>query len=438
MRFVGALVVAGAVAAVAAASVSQDFRFASKLPATGTPVGVAISNRGVVGAVNAALPGDLLVLSNGPTGLTVFDGGTAGPGSPRFDPIPSLTGATTLTTFRDATSGRDDVAVGGSNAIFIGVSDGSGGFTFRSIPIGGTPSDIMAGDFNGDGRDDLAWTDVASNDLVFALNNGSNFFLAPRAVSVGQSNATGQLVAGHAGSDADVDIFVATSMGVEIFEGVGDGTFGLPTNINLGKPSTSIAAADIDLDGLTDLVIGENNGFEVLHNQTATANGPDVFSGSFLSAGTGPVGAVITDVNGDHLLDVIALNRGSGNISTFLAKSAFDFTAANPSVPGFGPLSSVAVGRLNGDPFADIATVEDGSVDVFNGTGEGFPPAALPGLPFSLVPFFAGSTATRKRRPRRSHSPSARKPSTPRAREATSGTSTFRLRRRRSPAASST
>jgi hypothetical protein len=396
MRLVGAVVVAAAVAASAGAAVTQDFKFARKLPVTGTPVAVAISNLGVVGA--STLPRDLLVLSKNPTGVTVFDGTSAGPSSPLYAPFPDLFGPQALTTFRDATSGRDDIAIGGTNAVGVGVSNGSGGFTFRILPISGTPTDLAAGDFNGDGRDDLVWIDLASRDLDVALNNGSNFFLPPRGYDLGAATPTGELADGHVTTDADLDLFVATSQGVEIFENSGDGTFGFPIVINLGTPTTSLAAADIDLDGRTDVVVGESNRIEVLHNATVSVNEPTFAAIPItLVAGTTPVGVVAADVTRDSLLDLIVLNRGSGNITTFVAQSPFDFQAEQP-VAGFGDPLSVTVGRLDGDAFADIAYVATDSVFFFVGT-----PAVIfsapGGLPFSPVPSFKGSTGHKQTPP---------------------------------------
>jgi hypothetical protein len=394
-RFSGAFVIVAAVAVLAGAAAAQDIGFTEKLPVGGKPVDVSISNKGVTGASNGI--GDLIVLSNSPTTLTVFDGTSKGPASPRVDPILTLTGATSFTTFPDAGSGRDDVAVAGVNAIAIGVSDGSGGFTFHNLVINGTPNDIVSGDFNNDGFPDLAWIDVQSNDAAVSLNNGSNFFSAPRAIAIQQS-ATGDLMVGNANTDATPDVFVATSSGIVILEGVGDGSFGPPISFNLGQEPASLDTVDLDLDGLSDVVVGETGKIQVLHDTTKPGAATVTFSGVALTAGTGPVGVATGDISGDGIPDILGLSRGSGTLSTFVGLKSFGFTA-EPAVSAGVPVSGVTVGRLNDDPFQDVAAIESNGVAIFDGTGEKSGSAGPGGLPFLSTPSARGSTGHKETPP---------------------------------------
>src|SRR5439155_5181717 len=158
------------------------------------------------------------------------------------------------------TSGSVDFAVLCANGIAIGVTDGNGHFTFHVIPLtGANGGHIVSGHFNHDGRPDLAFTEPLGNNIGIALNTGGTNFTAPRAISVPQPNI-GDIEVGNFTADATPDVVVASGSGVTFFNGVGDGTFGLPIALPLNAHPTAIAAADIDLEGLTDIVVGEGNG----------------------------------------------------------------------------------------------------------------------------------------------------------------------------------
>ena len=252
------------------------------------------------------------------------------------------------------------------------------------------PDDIDSGDFNNDGFPDLVWIDVKSNDAAVSLSDGSGFFLAPRAIAIQQS-ATGDLAVGHANSDTTLDVFAATSNGIVVLENIGDGTFGLPIFVNLGQEPTSLDTADIDLDGLTDVVVGESGKVEVLHTATKPGTGAFTFTGFPLTAGSGPVGVATGDISGDGIPDILGLNQGSGTLSTFVASKTFNFTAG-PPVSANAPVTAVTIGRLNGDAFQDVAALESNGVAIFDGTGEKSGSPAPAGLPFVSTPSAKGST----------------------------------------------
>jgi hypothetical protein len=79
-----------------------------------------------------------------------------------------------------------------------------------------------------------------------------------------------------------------------------------------------------------------------------------------------PVGVVVDDLTRDNLVDVIALNRGSGNVSTNLGSGAAAADIGTVNAGGFTPVS-VTSDRLNDDAFMDIAVANSaGGIEVFN------------------------------------------------------------------------
>ena len=163
--------------------------------------------------------------------------------------------------------GKLDVAVtnAGSQAVpgsGLSISLGNGDGTFTSAPgspifFGNTPSGILAADFNGDGKLDLAMTDVGANTVVIMLGNGDGTFGPPSTIPVG--NPVGGMVAGDFLANGKLDLAIADPNDgtVTVLLGNGDGTFTEAANspFTAGKGADSIAAADFNGDGRLDLAI---------------------------------------------------------------------------------------------------------------------------------------------------------------------------------------
>ena len=144
---------------------------------------------------------------------------------------------------------------------------------------------------------------------------------------------------------------------------------GLPDGLRRGCPR-SVAAGDLDRDGLVDLVVTNRNAnsISVLHNlDEITFSAPDE-----PPAGTSPRELVVEDLDGDGLADAAVANRISQDVSFYRG------TVSAPGLQiskgyyraGMTPLD-VVTGDFNADGHPDAAVVSARSHDLHVRLGDG-------------------------------------------------------------------
>lgn len=173
----------------------------------------------------------------------------------------------------------------------------------NSYPVGTGPGSIVTGDFNGDGKPDLAVANTGSNDVSILLNNGDGTFKAAKNSPAGASPL--QMAAADFNGDKKLDLVVINGgAGVFLLLGNGDGTFQPPVAIAADPSPAIIAVADFNEDQKPDLLLGDGSGGGL----TLLLGKGD---GTFQPAVTQPqiTGSIASmtlgDFNGDKHLDII-------------------------------------------------------------------------------------------------------------------------------------
>ncbi|HEV2134587.1 MAG TPA: FG-GAP-like repeat-containing protein [Terracidiphilus sp.] len=157
------------------------------------------------------------------------------------------------------------IAGGGStkypySGIAVSLGNGNGSFTSASgspASVGEDLSAIGAGDFNADGKLDLALTDAGTNAVLILLGNGDGTFQPLLTIPVGSAPLA--IVTGDFNNDGKLDLAVANDGDntVTLLLGNGDGTFTQASDspYAVGKGPAAIVAADFNGDGKLDLAV---------------------------------------------------------------------------------------------------------------------------------------------------------------------------------------
>jgi hypothetical protein len=212
--------------------------------------------------------------------------------------------------------------------VLLGQGDGTfaqeGGLL---APAGGLTA-ITTGDFNGDGRPDLAVSSRSNGQVITLLRNSAN------------------------------------------------NGFTQSSSFALNGPE-QLAAADFNGDNRTDIAALDDGGNLTVYLNTAAAGfQPD--PGGAVAIGPTPGGLAVADFNGDGRPDIAADSFGSATVSILLRNATGGFTALTPIAVTTGPVG-VATGDVDGDGRPDVAVAANGgAVEVLHNTAAGFTRETIP------------------------------------------------------------
>ena len=233
-----------------------------------------------------------------------------------------------------------------------------------------SPRYVTTGDFNKDGRLDLAITESLIDNVVVYLGT-ANGFGAPAGYAVGKAPMAVTTVDLNADGKLDLVAANTTDDSISVLLGKGDGTFNASVATKVGDLPSNFASGDYNADGKLDLAVSNQQGNSVT---VLIGKGDGSFVDmptSYPSGGSGVYDVTRADLNGDTKLDLIATNSGGGTVGILLGKGDGTFDAAKAVTAGDTP-RGVRSADFNGDMKADLAVVGfDGHVRVLLGNGDG-------------------------------------------------------------------
>jgi len=269
--------------------------------------------------------------------------------------------------------GRTDLATAnyGENDVSVLLGNGDGTFqTQVTYAVGSGPAALVSGDFTGDGRTDLAIANSGSNDVSVLLGNGDGTFQPQVTYAVGSEPQS--LVSGNFTGDGRTDLAVANSGSndVSVLLGNGDGTFGPQVTYAVGSDPLALVTGDFTGDGRTDLAVTNHNDNDV---SVLLGHGDGTFGPQVTYAvGNDPQALVTGDFTGDGRTDLAVANSYSSDVSVLLGNGDGTFQTQVIYLAGNGPVALVA-GDFTGDGRTDLAVskYQDNDISVLLGNGDG-------------------------------------------------------------------
>ncbi len=271
----------------------------------------------------------------------------------------------------------DLVVATANNTVSVLLGSGSGTYpTHVEYSVPGHPANILIGDFNGDGKMDIATVDPYQSEISVLLGNGDGTF-QPHVEAPTGNHPVG-FAAADVNGDGILDLVVAdyNDNEVAILIGFGDGTFHLPVNYGTGSGPSGVTIGDFNGDGKLDLAVANNGDTTVailLGNGDGTFQGPIPFP-----TAVGANSVTTGDFNGDGKLD-LAVGTSNKQVSILLGNG--DGTFQNHLEYSIGADSvELLTADLNDDGKLDLisANYNDNTVSVLAGAGDGtFKPESI-------------------------------------------------------------
>jgi uncharacterized repeat protein (TIGR01451 family) len=245
------------------------------------------------------------------------------------------------------------------------------------IPTGESPFSLAAGDFNEDGKTDLAVVALGSDEILIFRGDGHGGLTLAETYPVGSTLLWSPTELGDFDNDGHLDVVVRD----HLLLGDGNGRFTV-TSWFLPEAARAIAPVDLDADGRLDLIVAAD-----FHTFTLRGDGAGAFHAAVEGPSHGTQGIVAIaagDVNGDGFPDA-AIGTAVGVVSILLGDGRGGLSRTADYAFG----GAFVLQDLNADAKLDLAVAARSQERMVVSLGDGFgnfgPPHDYPGMSANAV-----------------------------------------------------
>lgn len=290
-----------------------------------------------------------------------------GDGTGKFLPATAagIANATSVATADLNGDGKIDlISTNGTTSVAVILGAGNGTFSapvYFSTGVTSIAASVITSDFNNDRRTDIAvgGGDTSAGSIAILLGNGDGTFQG--GVTRSTNPIAGPIMAGDFDGDKKADVAIGSMGSLSVFLGNGAGSVGSAVISTPGINVPVLRAFDLNGDGKTDLIDSDSNTTNV-YVLLATSGGH--FQPRTAYTASIPTNLVIGDFTGDGRLDIAT----TGRVITMLVNKGngtFPQVSVGPVVPQIA--KQIGLQDVNGDSRLDALT----STGVNLGNGDG-------------------------------------------------------------------